>query len=403
MTNTDNAAKVKLGDEITLRIDKVANGGFCIGRFNGQAVFVRHSLPGELVKAEVTEVNKRYLRANVIEVIEASQSRITPACQYAGICGGCDWQHSEYEYQLELKSAVVIEQLAHLGRVTKVNQKPLEEFQVVPLTAKETGLRWRTRNRYVNIANYSLGMRMSRSHSAVEISDCLIATSGSTELAKQALHLGSAEVSTAQSSTGQLVLVDQTGGPWLDEVVEERNWRIHAGSFWQVHKDAPAAFVKQVRTFAQIETGDRLLDLYAGAGLFAACLAKDVGDRGEVVAVENSINSVRDARRSCSDLANLTLITAEVEKWLSQNQDSFDVVILDPPRTGAGQMVIEQISRISKRVIVYVACDPAALGRDTGYLKDAGWELDELVGFDAFPNTSHVECIAKFVPGKLAQ
>ena len=247
MTSSEPSERVLLGDEITLYIDKVANGGFCIGRYNGQAVFVRHSLPGELVKAEVTEINKRYLRASVTEVIEPSPQRIEPPCKYAGICGGCDWQHAKYEYQLELKSSVVIEQLAHLGRVDLVNNEPLENFKVSPLTPTEDGLRWRTRNRFVNIANYSLGMRMSRSHSAIEINDCLIALDGSTELAKQALHLGSAEIATAASSTGQLVLVDQSGGPWLDEVVEDRAWRIHAGSFWQVHKDAPAAIVSQVR------------------------------------------------------------------------------------------------------------------------------------------------------------
>lgn len=398
MTESESPEKVLLGDEITLRVDKVANGGFCIGRYNGQAVFVRHSLPGELVKAEVTEVNKRYLRASVTEVIEPSPKRVVPLCRYAGICGGCDWQHVRYDYQLELKSSVVIEQLAHLGRVDQVNNEPLDRFKVSPLTPVETGLRWRTRNRYVNIANYSLGMRMSRSHSAIEVSDCLIAVDGSTELAKQALHLGSPEVATAASSTGQLVLVDQTGGPWLDEVVEDRAWRIHAGSFWQVHKDAPTAFVSQVRAYAKPQNGERVLDLYSGAGLFAACLAKDVGPNGEIVAVESSINAVRDARRSCSDLANLTLITSDVAKWLNSNSETFDVIILDPPRTGAGQEVITKIAKKASRVIVYVACDPAALGRDTGYLKDAGWELVELTGFDAFPNTAHVECIAKFIP-----
>ncbi len=398
MNSQSEEKKVLIGDQITLRVDKVANGGFCIGRHNGQAVFVRHSLPGELVEAEVTEVNKRYLRADVISVIEASAARIEPLCQYAGICGGCDWQHAKYSYQLELKSAVVIEQLAHLGRVEIVNNEPIEHFKVQPLAKDENGLHWRTRNRYVNIANYSIGMRMARSHSAVEILDCLIAVPGSVQIATQALHLGSAEIATAQSSTGQVVLVDQNGGPWLDEVVEDRSWRIHASSFWQVHKDAPARFVNQVRQFAGLNNGDRLLDLYSGAGLFAACLAKDVGETGEVTAVESSINAVRDARRSCSDLANLTLVTSDVEKWVSATKENFDVVILDPPRTGAGQKVIDRIAKIANRAIVYVACDPAALGRDTGYLKDAGWELTELAGFDAFPNTAHVECIAKFVP-----
>lgn len=396
MVTNDESAKVKLGDQITIRIDKVANGGFCVGRHNGQAVFVRHSLPGELVVAEVTEVNKRYLRANVIEVLESNPNRIEPKCTYAQVCGGCDWQHASIAYQRALKSAVVIEQLQHLGNVEVANDQPLANFEVQPLSKSETGFRWRTRNRYANIANYSIGMRMPRSHAAIEIEDCLIAAEGSVELAQSALHLGSAEIATAQSSTGQLVLVDQNGGPWLDEVVEERSWRIHAGSFWQVHKDAPTVFVQTVRKLAGLKPGEKLLDLYSGAGLFAACLAKDVGETGEVVAVESSIDAVRDARRSCSDLANLDLITSDVAKWLSVNEEDFDVVILDPPRTGAGKEVVADIAKIAQRTIIYVACDPASLGRDTGYLAEHGWQLNSLVGLDAFPNTSHVECVASF-------
>jgi tRNA/tmRNA/rRNA uracil-C5-methylase (TrmA/RlmC/RlmD family) len=387
---------VKLGDTIELQIDKVANGGFCIARYNGQAVFVRHSLPGELVKAEVTEINKRYLRADAIEILKPSEHRIDSACIYSAVCGGCDWQHTEISFQRELKSAVVIEQLAHLGNVTVVNGEDLSEFKVRALSANETGKHWRTRNRFANIAGYSIGMRMPRSHSVIEIEDCLIATPESVEIAKSALHLGSTDIATAQSSTGQVVLVDQRGGPWLDEVVEDRAWRIHAGSFWQVHKDAPEVFVTTVRQLAKLEKGDQLLDLYSGAGLFAACLAKDVGDAGFITAVESSIDAVRDARRSCSDLANIDLVTSDVAKWLTGNNDAFDVVVLDPPRTGAGATVIAQIAKNTKRTIVYVACDPAALGRDTGYLAEHGWQMDRLVGYDAFPNTSHVECIASF-------
>jgi len=400
MVEVPEIANVLIGDELILRIDKVANGGFCIARHNGQAVFVRKSLPGELVKAEITQINKKYLRATVIEVIEPSEMRVDPPCIYSSSCGGCDWQHAELSFQRELKSQVVIEQLAHLGNVENVNNEPLSKFKVQALSDTETGLRWRTRNRYANLGGYSIGMRMPRSRSAIEIDDCLIADEESVELAKSALHLGSNEIATAVSSTGQSVLVDQRGGPWLDEVVEDRRWRIHAGSFWQVHKKAPEVFVNTVRKMAQLGAGDTLLDLYSGAGLFAACLAKDVTSAGTVIAVESSIDAVRDARRSCSDLANLELITADVAKWLrdnrSANKDRFKVVILDPPRTGAGADVIAAIADCAKETIVYVACDPAALGRDTGYLAQHGWRLIELVGLDAFPNTSHVECIAKF-------
>ncbi|MSY53954.1 MAG: class I SAM-dependent RNA methyltransferase, partial [Actinobacteria bacterium] len=330
------------------------------------------------------------------EVLAASEHRVEAPCAYAGTCGGCDWQHVSLSHQRELKSEVVREQLSHLGGITHVNGKPLADFEVISLSPSETGLRWRTRNRYARIGDVSIGMKMTRSHTVVEIDDCLIAVEGSVALAQEKKHLGRGDISTAQSSTGQHVVVDQRGGPWLDETVGDRSWRIHAGSFWQVHKDAPIVFVETVRRFANLKPGDKALDLYAGAGLFAASLAADVTEKGEMVAVESVIDSMRDARRSCSDLPQMDLITADVSKWITQIDEDFEVVILDPPRAGAGLDVVTELNRITKRAIVYVACEPSALGRDAKYLADAGWSMTKLVGLDAFPMTGHVECIALF-------
>jgi len=393
VTDTD---VVKIGDIVDLVIDKVANGGFCIARYNGQVVFVRHGIPGETVKAEITDISKKFLRADVAEVIQGSEHRVAAPCTYAGACGGCDWQHVSVAHQRSLKSEVVREQLSHLGGITHVNGKPIADFEVIALSPNEDGLRWRTRNRYARIGDVSVGMKMPRSHTVIEIDDCLIAVEGSVALAQDKVHIGRGDISTAQSSTGQHVVVDQRGGPWLDETVGDRSWRIHAGSFWQVHKDAPKVFVETVRRFANLKPGDKALDLYAGAGLFAASIAADVTEKGEVVAVESVIDSMRDARRSCSDLPQMDLITADVSKWITQIDEDFEVVILDPPRAGAGLEVITELDRITKRAIVYVACEPSALGRDAKYLADAGWSMTQLVGLDAFPMTGHVECIALF-------
>ena len=148
---------------------------------------------------------------------------------------------------------------------------------------------------------------------------------------------------------------------------------------------------------ARLKSGDRLLDLYSGSGLFAASLAHEVGDQGVVVGVETSVDAVRNARRSCSDLGNLELVTADVARWINTCTDQFDVVVLDPPRAGAGKQVIDRIAQLATRVIVYVACEPSALARDTAFLAESGWVLESLVGLDAFPMTAHVECIGRFV------
>ena len=385
------------GDLIEVRVEKVANGGFCIARYQGKVVFVRHALPGELVQAEVTDITKKFLRADAIEILETSEHRTEAPCPVAGLCGGCDWQHVTLDYQRELKSQVVREQLSHLGRVDFVNGLPLSEFTVQPLTAHETGLRWRTRNRYARTGPESVGMRMARSHAAVEIADCLIAVEGSVDLALQGLRFAQDDIATASSSTGEHVIVDGRGGPWLEERVDNRSWRIHASSFWQVHREAPQRLVEVVREMARLKSGDRLLDLYSGSGLFAASLAHEVGDQGVVVGVETSVDAVRNARRSCSDLGNLELVTADVARWINTCTDQFDVVVLDPPRAGAGKQVIDRIAQLATRVIVYVACEPSALARDTAFLAESGWVLESLVGLDAFPMTAHVECIGRFV------
>ena len=385
------------GTVVELDVTNVANGGACIARYDGQVVFVRHALPGERVLAEITEVSKKFLRANTTEVLIPSPHRVAAPCQYAGICGGCDWQHASLEYQRELKSVVVREQLAHLGGVTEVNDMPLAEFHVRALTPNESGLRWRTRNRFARLGDMGVGLKMARSHAVVEIDDCLIAVPDAVALAEQALHVGQGDIQTAQSATGQHVVVDPRGGPWLDEQVGDRHWRIHASAFWQVHNDAPEVFVQTVREMAGLKPGESVLDLFAGSGLFAACIAQDVGESGTVVAVESAINAVRDARRSCSDIPQMELITADAGLWLNDCSETFDVVILDPPRAGAGSDAISRIAQIAQRSIIYVACEPSALGRDTGYLQELGWSLTNLVGLDAFPMTSHVECIAKFV------
>ena len=389
---------MEIGDVIDVDVTKVANGGFCIARHEGQVVFVRHTLPGERVRVEITDVTKKFLRADTIEVLSPSQERVEAPCTYAGVCGGCDWQHANLAYQRELKSQIVREQLGHLAKVEMVNSQPLEEFRVQAMSSTEDGLRWRTRNRFRRIGNMGVGLQMARSHAVIEIEDCLIAAEGAVSLAQSVLDVGDGDIQTVVTSAGKNVVVDPRNGPIIDETVFERRWHIHAASFWQIHKNAPEVFVSTVRDMAQLQTGETLLDLYSGAGLFAASLASDVGDDGEVIAVESGIDAVRDARRSCSDLPQLDLITADVSKWLAVNSaEEFDVIVLDPPRAGAGQVNIATIAGMAQRAIIYVACEPSALARDTAILRESGWQLSQLRGFDAFPMTSHVECIALFI------
>jgi tRNA/tmRNA/rRNA uracil-C5-methylase (TrmA/RlmC/RlmD family) len=384
---------VKPGDLIELEIGKVANGGTCIARHDGRVVFVRLALPGEKVIARVTGVNSKYLRADVETVLDAHQDRVPAPCSVAQVCGGCDWQHATHNLQLKLKAEVIREQLSHATTLPDTPGTMLGDLVVEPLG--ESPLRWRTRNRFHRIDDEHLGLYAARSKSVVEIEDCLIAVPGSVEVAREALPFVRGDVSTV-SSAGETVVVDPRGGPMISERVRERTWRIHASSFWQVHRHAPEAFTEIVLSMAAVSEGDKVADLYSGAGLFTAPLAQSVGHSGTVLAVESGIDAVRDARRSLSDLGNVDLITADALSWLQTTGDEFDVVVVDPPRTGVGAEGARHLARIATRAIVYVACEPSALARDAAILLDEGWHLAQVRAVDAFPMTSHVETFALF-------
>lgn len=190
------------------------------------------------------------------------------------------------------------------------------------------------------------------------------------------------------------------GRGWVREMAGGREWRVAADGFWQVHPGAAEALVAYVREILQPRLGEHLLDLYSGVGLFAGLLAPDVGPTGVIDAVEVSITACADARRNLHDVPTVRIHQAAVDSWLTSSRPSdVDIVVLDPPRGGAGRRVIESIVDMEPRAIAYVACDPAALGRDIGYARAKGWQVASVRGFDLFPMTHHMEAVALLIPG----
>jgi tRNA/tmRNA/rRNA uracil-C5-methylase (TrmA/RlmC/RlmD family) len=187
-----------------------------------------------------------------------------------------------------------------------------------------------------------------------------------------------------------------TEGPAvLHENVDGRTLEVSQESFWQSHKDAPKLLTNAVLDFAQLQTGEHVLDLYGGVGLFTAAIIDQVGATGHVDLIEGSKIATEDARRNFGQYKNITVATGDVAKLLPRIT-SADVVVLDPPREGAGKDVIAQLSALNPRAIIYVACDPAALARDTAYLQDHSYSLAGLRAFDLFPMTHHIECVALY-------
>ena len=399
--SADGDHRLTRGDVVDVEITAVAHGGVCIGRHEGQVLFVRHCLPGERVRVRVTDAPKhgRFVRADTESVLRPSADRVIPPCPYAGVCGGCDWQHASLEAQRALKASVIRESLVRLGGEAP---ERWSDLSVESLPDDDDGLGWRTRMRFAVTRAGRAGLRRYRSHEVVPVDSCLLATPQIRDL--QVFRrdwTGSREVLAVSPSASPAIAVPdpQPGRARIQEMVDEHVWRLDATAFWQVHPKAPQVFVAAVREMLQPQAGDHLVDLYAGAGLFAGVLADDVGPSGRIDAIESDPIAIRAAKRSLHDQPQVTLHETAVHRWLRSTMvTSCDLVILDPPRTGAGVRTMASILSLQPRAVAYVACDPVALGRDIAAAKQAGWRLAGLRAFDAFPMTHHVECIALLLP-----
>jgi tRNA/tmRNA/rRNA uracil-C5-methylase (TrmA/RlmC/RlmD family) len=376
---------------VIVDIERVAHGGVCVGHADdGRVVFVRHTLPGERVRVVVTEEKKSYLRADAVEVLTPAAARVTPPCPWAGPgrCGGCDWQHVDITEQRRLKAAVVREQLHRLAGIER--DVTVEEAAGAP-----DGLHWRTRMRFAVDDTGRAGLRRHRSHDVVPIDDCLIAVAGARvpELVARDWPPDS-EVSVDVSAAGERALSMGTPDEHLTEHAAGRDWQVPVGGFWQVHPAAADMLADAVVAYAELVATDNCLDLYCGVGLFAGAVAPRVAS---VVAVESDGRAVAAARDNLASDEHVTVVRDRVDRWIRRDPQPADVVVLDPPRKGAGRSVVSGIVARDPRVVVYVACDPAALARDLATFADHGYRLEQLRAFDLFPMTAHVECVAQVV------
>jgi tRNA/tmRNA/rRNA uracil-C5-methylase (TrmA/RlmC/RlmD family) len=392
-------------DLVELTVGDVAHGGHCVARVDGRVVFVRHALPGERVVAEITEAHGSYLRADAITVLSASPDRVAPPCPYAGPgrCGGCDLQHVAPAAQRDWKAAVVREQLLRLGGLGPGEVTALD-VRVAALPGSPDGLGWRSRVRYTVDAAGRAGLLKHRSHEVVPIDRCLIAHPAIQELPVLASSWPSAEaVETVASSAGDVVAMPLPAAPpppRVREVAAGRTWTLPAHAFWQVHPAAPDTLVGAVLELTVPSAGERAWDLYGGAGLFAAALARRVGPAGRVTLVESSPVSLAAARDNLTDLPAVEVVAARVDRALARRRvtGTVDVVVLDPPRIGAGAEVVRAVAAAGPRAVAYVACDPAAFARDVRTFGNLGWRLAALRGFDCFPMTRHIELVGLLVP-----
>jgi tRNA/tmRNA/rRNA uracil-C5-methylase (TrmA/RlmC/RlmD family) len=402
---SNKSSALKTGDLVQVTIEKVAHGGHFIARHDGAVIFVRHAIPGENCTIQITSTGSSFNRADVVSVETASEFRVQAPCSFANRngCGGCDFQHISVEHQRRLKSDVIAEQFSRIAKM---------ELRV---DVEEVGesTHWRTRAIATTDRNGKLGFYKSRSHSIAPVTDCIICVEGMnfSEIASRDLK-GDVRVEISASNTGErsIALAPTRGeekarlteGPAvLHENVSGRVLEVSQESFWQSHKNAPEVLTQVVLDFAQIKTGEHVLDLYGGVGLFSAAILDAVGPTGHVDLIEGSKVATADAARNFAAYSNITIATGDVAKLLPRITAA-DVVVLDPPRDGAGKEAVAHIARLAPRAIVYVACDPAALARDTAYLADHSYSLVKVRAFDLFPMTHHIECVALYARAEVS-
>ena len=419
----------EVGDLVTVRVEKPAAGGWMIARVDGQIVFVSGAIPGESVTARVERTAKGLVYAATETIEDPSPDRRDPAGDPA--CGGCLYSHIAYERQREIKSAILVDAFARLGRLTLASTPP-----VAP--SREDGYRMRAR---LHLRRGRLGFFREGSHEIcdarqtrqllsetcdmlealgaglrslgldnceIELSENIAATervvaldSGAASLDARALSRGTAGLA---GLTG-LVLGGRVlhGGAYVQDRFgvegREASWRRHVLAFFQGNRYLLPRLVDCV--MEQIDSGSFVVDLYAGAGLFSVPAA--VARGAQVTAVEGDRAAARDLKWNAEQAdpsgEALEPVHQSVEEFCARTSLRPHIVIVDPPRTGISKEAVAGVARLAARRVVYVSCDVATLARDARRLVDAGYAIRSVEAFDMFPNTPHVEAVVVLEKG----
>ena len=389
----------------------------------GRVLFVRHGLPGERVIAEITEEHPRWARADAIEILEPSPDRINPACPAAGSggCGGCDFQHVDLAVQRDLKAMLLEDQLRRVAKI---------DHTVVVEAVEGAGLGNRTRIRFGVDELGRLGMRRHGSHDIVAIDHCplgveaigdldldeevwpagadveVVAVTGSAPIAYAVLDeeegADDGESIDELSPVGDDVILeeddqveDESGSGLLTTTVLGEEFTVSPGVFWQIHRRAPEVLTQAVLEGLDLREGDRVLDLYCGAGLFTLPIARLVGHSGRVIGIEAADVAAIDAIGNLGDLPQSRILNTTVTgASLRDHLAGASRCVLDPPRRGVDRSALLALagSAVMERIVM-VSCDPATFARDLRLLLDQGFSIASIRAFDLFEMTEHIEIV----------
>lgn len=398
----DAAAKNEAPTELVLTTGPAANGGSCVARHDGRVVFVRYALPGELVRARIRSDRESYWHADAIEVIEPSPDRIDSLCPIAGVDGAgcCDLAFADPTAARVIKGEVVANQLARLGG------HPWEGPAEPIGDGDPNG--WRVRVRLDVNADGRPGFHRYHSSELVDDRRCGQLPVGMLDGLDALRWRPGEHIHVVLDADGNRHVLSTSERDRKGRVVEgdrqvvqrvgDRKWRIPVNGFWQSHRAAAQAYSALVTQWVADAGGVRVAwDLYGGAGLFAPVLADSVGPHGSVLTVDTSRAASAAARSALADLPQVRVRNDSVRRVLVAEEQSADIAVLDPPRSGAGKAVIDLLAQAGVPRVIHIGCEAAAFARDIGLYRAQGYAVESIRVFDSFPLTHRVECIALLI------
>lgn len=388
------APSFKVGDVLKVEIHTVAFGGDGVGRIDGCVVFVPFTLDGDVVEIQIREVKKRYLRGRMRKVLTPSPHRATPPCAYFGRCGGCQYQHIEYEKQIEIKTGQVIDAFERVGGL---KSPPVQK--IIP-SPRIYG--YRIKGEYHVQTAYGrkpvVGFLDVSGRRLVDIHRCEI-MDGSINDAYEAYRAG-VTARGVPPGESRLILWARENGETagaenrIRRRVKGRAFRVPQDGFFQANGALVETLVDEVIRLGDPSKTDRVIECYCGSGLFSAFLAERCG---VFAGIEIDEKAVDCARENLRDFSNISLHCGDVGDVLRRDfvgDRPADLIVMDPPRKGCGRDVLAAIAAVAPRRIVYVACDPVTQARDIAFFVLEGYELREIQPLDMFPQTRHIEVVA---------
>jgi 23S rRNA (uracil1939-C5)-methyltransferase len=390
---------------VQIFIEKIVNGGYGIGRKNGRVYLVPYAVPGDLLELHPSTFGEQGKDGTpfgeIVRIVEPSPLRAQPRCPVFGLCGGCDYDHMSYQYELTVKRDVLLEDLHRIAGMAREGVKVLR-------SPSEYGYR---NHAYVRLDGAGRpGFFMKRSHRVVAFprEGCLLLDRRLNEIIAempQPLPMGQGALRIRSNLQGEVFCKGVPGKP-VDRraryQVRDLEFEIGIDDFFQVNNLLNDRWVQSIEDNLDPEPDDRLLDLFCGSGLIALSLARSLGS---VAGIEANGNAVRNARLNAgrNGVQNASFFLRDLtqgvtfESLVPAGTGPLKVVA-DPPRTGIAGPVIESIARLNPSVIIYASCSSATFARDLGLFRSCGYGMERLMAIDMFPRTHHLEMIARLVP-----